>query len=113
MATKSRSERLYRILLRCYPGEFRDEYAREMLQAFHDRLAEDRRIGPAAVARLWWQLAADAVVRAPGEHLDVLRQDVRYALRSLRRAPVFAATAIATLALGVGANTAIFSVVHA
>jgi predicted permease len=55
----------------------------------------------------------DAIIRAPGEHLDILRQDVRYALRSLRRAPVFALAAIATLAIGVGANTAIFSIVHA
>ncbi len=106
-------ERLDRLLLRCYPGEFRDEYEREMLQAFRDRLSEDRRHGVGAVLRLLWQVAVDAVVRAPAEHLDVLRQDVRYALRSLRRAPVFFVTAVATLALGAGANTAIFSVIHA
>jgi len=113
MARTTMAERLYRLLLRCYPGEFRDDYEREMLLAFRDRLSDDRKVGMAAVLRLWWQLLVDSIVRAPGEHLDVLRQDVRYALRSLRRAPVFAVTAIATLALGVGANTAIFSVVHA
>ena len=47
-----------------------------------------------------------------GELLDSLATDVRFAFRSLRRAPGFAATIVITLALGIGASTAIFSIVR-
>ena len=98
---------MYRWLLRLYPASFRNEYGREMATVF----ARERRDTPTALgmAALWLRAIADTCVNAGGIHWDILTQDLRYTLRTLRRTPAFALTAVTVVALGIGATTAAFS----
>lgn len=78
---------------------------------FAEQLGQAQRTGRSLKPFLLWAEAAfDALIIAPREHCHVIVQDIRYALRSMAATPSYATVAMLSLALGIGANTATFSI---
>jgi predicted permease len=111
MPDEPASLRLYRWFLKLYPATFRENYAGLLERAFRDELREST--GAAALCILWTRLIADLVVSVPLQLAREVMQDARHTVRLWGRRPWQTAFAIIALAIGIGANTGVFSVVNA
>ena len=126
------SERFYQICIRAYPKRFRLQHGEELVQWFREhRATAQRRGGLMSRVRFWTTILNDLIKTVPMEHirvaiehrptrgrgrggesvLETLLHDARLAVRSFARQPWFFLVAVATLAVGVGATTTIFSVI--
>ena len=97
--------RLFRALLRLLPADFRDEFGGAM--------AADVEGAGQHGAGFWWREFSSLAAAVLREHVDALRQDVKHALRMMRRTPGFTLVVVTAIGLGIGMNTTVFTLVNA
>jgi putative ABC transport system permease protein len=108
--------RLRFFIFRKKHGEFDDEVQFHLEQSIAAKVAAGLSVSEARRQALvefggMERARAECNEQRPGWWMDTGAQDVRYALRGFRRNPIFTIAVIATLTLGIGATTAVFSVV--
>ncbi len=120
----ARGERFYALLLRLYPETFRTRFERQMLEVFREQSMDPKYAGFLGNPRFWWDMVRDLLVALPDAKrrysrvtiweasVDGMLRDLKFALRTLVRAPGFTLMAVLTLAIGIGSTAAIFSVVN-
>lgn len=101
--------RYWRFLLRMYPAGFRSEYGAEIVSGW--RLAWQN---TAKTGRAWLLASAlsDSLLNAFLVHFEIFALDLKLAIRGSARAWPFALTVVLTIAIGIGANTAVFALVN-
>lgn len=111
---RQQRERIFRFLLRFFPAGFREDFGAEMQEAFEaDHEDAGQRGLRGGRVRFWLRTLGGVFRIAPREHLDRLGGDTRYAVRMMKKRPLFTATATLSLAVGIGATTTVVAIFHA
>ena len=105
------SLRIYRLLLRLYPAGFRENYTAPLQRQFRDDYSDVR--GWSDRVRFWSRTLLDFVQSWPEQFGREIVQDAKHAVRVWRRRPLHTLFAVVALAVGIGANTGVFSVLNA